>query len=45
MTTAYAYLRVSGDEQADRGLPIAGQREAVAAYCAEHNLTVPATTS
>jgi len=36
--TAYAYLRVSGDEQADRGLPIAGQRRAVEQYAAEHGL-------
>jgi len=38
--SAFAYLRVSGDEQADRGLPIAGQREAIARYADEHNLRI-----
>lgn len=32
----WAYLRVSGDEQADRGTPILGQRQAIEAYCAQH---------
>jgi len=37
-TTVYGYIRVSGDAQADRGLPVAGQREAIAAYCDAHRL-------
>jgi site-specific DNA recombinase len=37
---AYAYVRVSGDEQADRGLPVAGQREEIARYAAGHGLHV-----
>lgn len=40
MRAAYAYLRVSGDEQADRGLPIAGQREAIERYAAAHGVTI-----
>ena len=40
MTTAYAYLRVSGDAQADRGVPIAGQREAVQAHADAHGLHI-----
>jgi len=39
-TRAFAYLRVSGDEQADRGLPIAGQRESIARYAEEHHLRI-----
>lgn len=38
MTIAWAYARVSGDEQADRGLPILGQKESFASYAAEHDL-------
>lgn len=34
----YGYIRVSGDEQADRGLPVAGQREAIERHCDEHQL-------
>lgn len=34
----YGYIRVSGDAQADRGLPVAGQREAISAYCEGHGL-------
>lgn len=37
---AYAYIRVSGDEQADRGLPVAGQRQALERYAAEHNIII-----
>ena len=40
MTVAWAYIRVSGDEQADRGLPVAGQREAIQDYAAAHDLSV-----
>lgn len=38
--TAWAYLRVSGDEQADRGLPIAGQRRALQEYADAHALPI-----
>jgi len=34
----WAYIRVSGDAQADRGLPVAGQRRAVEEYAREHKL-------
>lgn len=34
----WAYIRVSGDAQADRGLPVAGQRRAIEEYAREHNL-------
>lgn len=34
----YGYIRVSGDAQADRGLPVAGQREAIVAYCNNNGL-------
>jgi len=40
MTIAWAYIRVSGDEQADRGLPVAGQREAIDAYAATRELSI-----
>lgn len=36
--TAWGYIRVSGDEQADRGLPVAGQRRALAEYAQEHGV-------
>lgn len=36
--TVWAYIRVSGDQQADRGLPVAGQRRAIEEYAGEHNL-------
>jgi DNA invertase Pin-like site-specific DNA recombinase len=36
--SVFGYVRVSGDEQADRGLPVAGQREALQRYCAENKL-------
>ena len=35
---SWGYIRVSGDEQADRGLPVAGQRRALEEYAREHNL-------
>ena len=34
----WAYIRVSGDEQADRGLPVAGQRRAVEEYATNNGL-------
>ena len=34
---SWGYIRVSGDEQADRGLPVAGQRRALEEYAREHN--------
>ena len=37
---AFAYIRVSGDAQADRGLPVAGQRDAITRYAAEHGIDV-----
>lgn len=37
---AFAYIRVSGDAQADRGLPVAGQREAIERYAQGHNITL-----
>jgi site-specific DNA recombinase len=40
MLLGYGYLRVSGDEQADRGLPIAGQREAIQTHAAAHGLQI-----
>lgn len=36
--TVWAYIRVSGDRQADRGLPVAGQRRAIEEYAREHSL-------
>ncbi|MBC7235006.1 MAG: recombinase family protein [Chloroflexi bacterium] len=36
MTVAWAYIRVSGDEQADRGLPVAGQRAEIERYARDH---------
>lgn len=36
----WAYLRVSGDEQADRGLPIAGQRQRAQEYADTHGLII-----
>jgi len=36
--SVWAYIRVSGDEQADRGLPVAGQRRAIEEYASERNL-------
>ena len=36
----WSYLRVSGDEQADRGLPIAGQRRAHQEYADRHGLII-----
>jgi len=38
--TVWAYIRVSGDEQADRGLPVAGQRRAILEYAEQHGLNV-----
>ena len=38
MLRAFGYIRVSGDEQADRGLPVAGQRERIQRYAAEHDM-------
>lgn len=38
MSVAWGYIRVSGDEQADRGLPVAGQRRALAEYAQEHGV-------
>ena len=38
--SVWAYIRVSGDEQADRGLPVAGQRRAILEYAQEHDLAV-----
>jgi site-specific DNA recombinase len=40
MTIAWSYLRVSGPEQTERGLPITGQREAHEAYAATHGITI-----
>ena len=37
-STVWAYIRVSGDAQADRGLPVAGQRRALEEYAGEHSL-------
>ena len=37
---AYAYIRVSGDEQADRGLPVAGQRQEIQRYAEQHDITL-----
>ncbi len=34
----WSYLRVSGDEQADRGVPIAGQRQRAQEYADQHQL-------
>lgn len=34
----WAYIRVSGDEQAGRGAPVAGQRRAIEEYAREHKL-------
>lgn len=34
----YAYLRVSGDDQAERGTPIAGQRYELQSYIEKHHL-------
>lgn len=36
----WAYLRVSGDEQADRGVPIAGQRQKAQDYANAHQLVI-----
>jgi len=36
----WSYLRVSGDEQADRGVPIAGQREMHQRYANENGLVI-----
>jgi DNA invertase Pin-like site-specific DNA recombinase len=42
-SAVWAYLRVSTDAQADKGLPIQGQREAVERYCTEHGYTLART--
>jgi len=34
----YGYIRVSGDEQAKRGTPVEGQREAIETYAQEHGI-------
>jgi DNA invertase Pin-like site-specific DNA recombinase/ribosomal protein L34E len=36
----WAYLRVSSQQQADKGLPIEGQRHAIQAYCSERGLSL-----
>jgi len=36
----YGYIRVSGDEQADRGVPVAGQRGAIIDHCQTHGLAL-----
>jgi len=37
-SAVWAYIRVSGDAQADRGLPVAGQRRAIQEYARDHKL-------
>lgn len=39
-SSVWAYLRVSGDEQADRGLPIAGQRQCAQDYADRNRLLI-----
>ena len=39
-SSVWAYIRVSGDEQADRGFPVAGQRRAITDHAREHSLDV-----
>ena len=41
MTIGWPYIRVSGDAQADRGLPVAGQREAIQRYADANAITIP----
>ncbi len=36
----WAYIRVSSEQQADQGLPVAGQREAIVEYAKRHGWTV-----
>lgn len=36
----WAYIRVSSEQQADQGLPVAGQREAIEAYCADRGYRI-----
>lgn len=40
MTTAWAYIRVSSDKQAQRGLPVQGQREAIQQYAEANGMRV-----
>jgi DNA invertase Pin-like site-specific DNA recombinase len=42
MTSAIGYLRVSTDEQVEHGTGLDIQRDAIAAYCAEHGVTLVA---
>jgi DNA invertase Pin-like site-specific DNA recombinase len=39
-SAVWAYLRVSGEDQAERGTPIAGQRAEVERYCQAHSLAL-----
>jgi len=36
----WAYIRVSSEQQAEQGLPVAGQREAIESYCQEHGYRI-----
>jgi len=36
----WAYIRVSSEQQADQGLPVAGQREAIESYCADRGYRI-----
>lgn len=40
MTTAWAYIRVSSDKQAQRGLPVQGQREAIQQYAEANGMRI-----
>ena len=39
-SSIYAYLRVSGEDQAERGTPIAGQRQELEGYIQKHGLVL-----
>ncbi len=38
--TVWAYIRVSSEQQADKGLPVEGQRQAIQKFCRERGYTV-----
>ena len=39
----WAYIRVSSEQQADKGLPVEGQRQAIAGYCQQHGYSLTRT--
>lgn len=43
MPDVWAYIRVSSEQQADQGLPVAGQRQAITDYAVKHGLSITRT--